>query len=187
MKKKQKKNVTNQKRAQHLFKDIYYIILMAGGLMQLIAYGAQDIHFIELFRYYKQILELKVLTNVIIRNKDDSINVEYTEKVNNIINTIRKKYPKLSVETMRDIIVLYIQYTIDCHYRDHNKNLFYLISIKDKDIMNYINKSPWFMLNDEYKLALGCPDYYDYYHKHLDNNIKGEQYSDEEYETDEEY
>lgn len=163
---------------------------MVGGLMQLIAYGAQDIHLIERFRYYKQILELKVLTNVIIRNEDDSINIEYTEKVNNIINTIRKKYPKMSLETMRDTIVLYIQYAIDNCYMDYNKNLFYLIRIKDKDIMNYINKNPWFIRNNKCKLALGCPDYYDY-HKQLDNNIKRMQYnygySDEEYETDEEY
>ncbi len=66
--------------------------------MQLIAYGAQDVLLIEPYLYYKQILELNILctnilTNIIIRNKDDSINVEYTEKVNNIINTIRKRYP----------------------------------------------------------------------------------------------
>jgi len=163
--------------------------------MQLVAYGGQDVHPIKHYYYYKQILELNIsrtniLTDVIIQNEDDSINVEYTEKVNNIINTIRKKYPKMSVETMRDIIVLYIQSTIDDCYMDYNKNIFYLIKIKDKDIMNYINNNPWYILNNKYKLALGCPDYY-YYHKHLDNNSKMVQYnygySDEEYETHEEY
>ena len=144
----------------------------------------------HLFDYYRQLQELNILTDIIIRNEDDSINVEYTEKVNNIINTIRKKYPKMSVETMRDIIVLYIAYAIDDCYMDYNKNLFYLIKIKDKDIMNYINKNPWFIRNDKYKLALGCPEYYDY-HKHLDNNIERVQYNygngEDEYETDEEY
>ena len=161
--------------------------------MQLVAYGAQDVRLIERYQYYEQILELNILTDVIIRNEDDSINVEYTEKVNNIINTIRKKYPKLSVETMRDIIVLYVATTIDDNfmYNYYNTNiLFYLIKIKNKDIMNHINKNRWCIENDNYALALGCPVYYDY-HKHLDNNIKGEQYnygySDEEYETDEDY
>ena len=168
---------------------------MGVGVVQLVAYGAQDVHFIEpyRYRYYKQILELNILTDVIIRNEDDSINVEYTEKVNYIINTIRKKYPKLSLETMRDIIVLYVATTIDDYFMDNcNTNiLFYLIKIKDKEFMNSINKYHWCIENDNYALALGYFDNNDYYHKHLDNNIKRMQYNygngEDEYETDEEY
>ena len=171
---------------------------MTGGLMQLVAYGAQDVHLnlIEPYRYYKQILELNILTDVIIRNEDGSINVEYTEKINNIINTIRKRYPKMSVETMRDIIVLYIRYVIDdCYsYMDYcNTNIvFYLIKIKDKEFMKYIDEHSWNIKNINYQLALGYFNGYDYhYNKHLDNNFERKQYnygnSDEEYETDEEY
>ena len=84
---------------------------MTGGLMQLIAYGAQDVHLTMPYLYYNQIFELNIVctndfTDIVIRNEDDSINIEYTEKVNNIINIIRKRYRKISSETMRDIIVL---------------------------------------------------------------------------------
>ena len=56
--------------------------------------------------------------------------------------------------------------------------------------MNYINKNNWLVENNKYMLSLG---YYpsNYYYKHLDNNIKRQQYnygySEDEYETDEEY
>ena len=168
---------------------------MTGGLMQLIAYGAQDVHLTMPYLYYNQIFELNIVctnyfTDIVIRNEDDSINIEYTEKVNNIINIIRKRYRKISSETMRDIIVLYIAYVIDDSYMGYNKTLFYLIKIKDIDIMNYINKNNWLVENNKYMLSLG---YYpsNYYYKYLDNNIKRQQYnygySEDEYETDEEY
>jgi len=134
---------------------------------------------------------INILTDITIRNEDGSINIEYTEKVNNIINIIHKKYWNISSETMRDIIVLYVAYAIDDCYMVCNENiLFYLIKIKDKDIMNYIKKNPFFFRNNKYKLALGYPDYYNY-NKRLDNNIERVQYnygySEDEYETDEEY
>ena len=167
---------------------------MLGGLMQLVAYGAQHINIsMVVYRYYDQIDALfqHNFTDIVIRNKDDSINIEYTEKVNNIINIIRKKYCKISLDTMRHIIILYVAYTIDNHHyvNVHNNTLFYLIKIKDKDIMNYIKKNPLFIRNKKYPLALGCPDFHDY-NKHFDNNIKRIQYNynnfEEEYESDDE-
>lgn len=147
---------------------------MTGGLMQLVAYGAQDIHLTMPYQYYKQIFDLfqDDFTDIVIRNEDDSINIEYTEKVNNIINIIRKKYCKISLDTMRDIIMLYVAYVIDDSYIEYNTNLFYLIKIKDQDIMNYINKNNWLFEDNYYMLSLGYypSDYY--YYKHLDNNIK---------------
>ncbi len=137
---------------------------MSGGLMQLVN-----------FHYYRQLQQLNNLTDIKIRNKDDSINIEYTERINNIINTIHKKYPKLSLETMRDIIVLYVATTIDDFYMSNycnNTNIvFYLIKIKDKKFMEYIDKRFWYIENYNYGLTLGYFDIYDY-HKHLDNNIK---------------
>lgn len=88
---------------------------MSGGLMQLVAYGAQDIY---IYLYYKQIIELindlyQLRKEIIIKNKDNSINYEYTEMVNNVRDIIINKYRKISDHDLLCVLTIYVAYCID--------------------------------------------------------------------------
>lgn len=96
---------------------------MAGGLMQLVAYGAQDIY---IYLYYKQIIELindlyQLRKEIIIKNEDNSINYEYTEMVNNVRDIIVNKYYKISDHDLLCVLTIYVAYCIDKNGISYNE------------------------------------------------------------------
>ena len=172
---------------------------MAGGLMQLVAYGAQDIY---IYLYYKQIIELindlyQLRKEIIIKKKDNSINYEYTEMVNNVRDIIVNKYYKISDHDLLCVLTIYVAYCIDKNGISYNEayspqvktyitpqnniekitptlnHLRYLTKLKDKKITDEIFKKIsgnwWDVELRKYALALGIIRGYN---KYLDNYIK---------------
>ncbi len=172
---------------------------MAGGLMQLVAYGAQDIY---VYNHYKQIIELindlyQLRKEIIIKNEDCSINYEYTEMVNNVRDMIVNKYYKISDHDLLCVLTIYVAYCIDKEGISYNEayspqvktyitpqnniekiiptinHLRYLTKLKDKKITDEIFKKIsgnwWDVELRKYALALGIIRGYN---KYLDNYIK---------------
>lgn len=172
---------------------------MAGGLMQLVAYGAQDIY---VYHHYKQIIELindlyQLRKEIIIKNEDCSINYEYTEMVNNVRDMIVNKYYKISDHDLLCVLTIYVAYCIDKEGISYNEayspqvktyitpqnniekiiptinHLRYLIKLKDKkitdEIFKKISDNWWDVELRKYALALGIIRGYN---KYLDNYIK---------------
>ncbi len=172
---------------------------MAGGLMQLVAYGAQDIY---VYHHYKQIIELindlyQLRKEIIIKNEDCSINYEYTEMVNNVRDMIVNKYYKISDHDLLCVLTIYVAYCIDTEGISYNEayspqvktyitpqnniekiiptinHLRYLTKLKDKkitdEIFKKISDNWWDVELRKYALALGIIRGYN---KYLDNYIK---------------
>ncbi len=174
---------------------------MAGGLMQLVAYGAQDIY---VYHHYKQIIELindlyQLRKEIIIKNEDGSINYEYTEMVNNVRDIIVNKYYKISDHDLLCVLTIYVAYCIDKNGVSYNEayspqvntyitpqsqnniekiiptinHLRYLTKLKDKKITDEIFKK----ISDNWwdvelrKYALALGIIRGY-NKYLDNYIK---------------
>lgn len=122
---------------------------MPATMLQLFYDEPEDMYMNIEHLYYRQLIGLvndltRLRKEIMIKNRDNSINYEYTNNINNIRNIIINKFHKISDYDLLCILILYAAYSFDTmgfEYYDVNNDEFLFI-IRNDDENEYMVPIP---------------------------------------------